>query len=366
MILAFSFNNAHAQYHGGNQSGYGVEESQAYVGQYMSQGQEIQLMQKLKLKQAVRQGKRVLSLKVAAQANGYNTKLVLKLNGQKIEAKLIGTNSYETVFAVPALVQHDSLSLKVRGSAYIEKVTATLKSTHTGGGQGGVNQNGVLKAVIHKTTQGTKILNVKQLVKSQNQVRLQGMKVKKVVMKASSRRGNAKATLLINGSPVGYSQTIPMSQTRMVFDLNSYSQNIIGQDVRSIQIEVRGKVTTKMVGIKVAQHGQGGYNDSVSVNVNQTIYGSQRLSLASLLPYGSHVNQNKAIEAITIVASGKGMINVAGAGRGQGGVQVQGPTTQSIRVLGHTTLKNLMLRIRATGRKVVIEQVRIKFKRGQY
>jgi hypothetical protein len=161
-----------------------------------------------------------------------------------------------------------------------------------------------------------------------------------------------------------------MQATRMVFNLDSYSQNVIGQDINSIQIEVRGNVQTKMVGIKVAQqgggNGQGGYNNSVSINVNQTFYGSQRLSLANLVPYGSHVNQNRAIESITIVARGKGIINVAGAGRGQGGIQVQGPTTQSLRVIGHTTLKQLMLRIRATGRKVVIEQVRIKFKGGQY
>jgi hypothetical protein len=196
MILAFSFNNAHAQYQGNWDQGYndynsqqGVEETQSYVGQYMGQGQEIQLMQKLKLMQAIRQGKKVLSLKVAAQANAYNTKLVLKLNGQKIEAKLIGTNSYETVFAVPHLKQYDTLTLKVRGSAYIEKVTATLKTPYSGGGQGqgGINQNGVVKARIHQNTQGVHVHKVKQLVKSQNQVRLRGLKVKKVIMKASSR-----------------------------------------------------------------------------------------------------------------------------------------------------------------------------------
>jgi hypothetical protein len=357
MVLAFSFNNAQAQ-------SYGTSETQSHVRQYMSQGQEIELMQKLKLKNAIKQGMKVLALKVEAQANQYNTKLILKLNGQKIETKSIRANSYETVFAVPTLHKNDSLSLKVKGSAYIQKVTATLKSAHSGGGQGGVNQSGVLKAVIRHSSRGTKIHQVKQLIKSQNQVRLQGMKVQKVIVKASSMRGNAKATLLINGSQVGFSQKIPMAMTHMVFDLNSWSQNIIGHDINSIKIKVSGNVTTQMVGIKVNQSGQGGSSDNVSVNINQAIYGSQRLSLASLLPYGSHVNQNKAIESITVVARGKGTIHIAGAGRGQGAIQVQGQTTQSVRVQGHTTLKTLMLRIRATGQKVVIEQVRIKFKRG--
>lgn len=376
MILAFSFNNAHAQYQSDWEQGFndyqivngiGIEETQSYVGQYLSQGDHIQLMQKLKLKQAIRQGKKVLSITVNAQASSYNSKLILKVNGQKIDAQPVSASSYGTVFQVPALLQHDSLAIKVKGSAYVESVSATIKSMHSGGhGQGGINQNGVVKAIVHKVTQGTKVLKVKQLIKSQNRIKLQGLKVKKVIMKASSRRGRGQATLLINGSPVGYSQTVPMGQTRLVFNLGSWSQNIIGQDIRSIQIQVKGNITTKMVGLKLAQNGHGRHNQSISINVNQAFYGSQRLSLASLLPYGSQVNQNKQIEAITIVARGRGMINVAGASRAQGSIQVHGPTTQSIRVSGSTSLRNLKLRVRATGNKIVIEQVRIKFKRGHY
>jgi hypothetical protein len=241
---------------------------------------------------------------------------------------------------------------------------------HGNQGQGGYNnQPQVLKAQIFKQLQGYSKLAVKSLVKNATGARLQGLKVKKVILKASSRRGHAQATLLVNGMRVGYSQTIPTYETRLVFDLNSWSQNVIGQDVRTIQIEINGNVLAKMVGLKVKQNqsggqGQGGYNQNVVVNVNQAFYGSQRVSLSQLTAYGPNINPNKAIEAVTITARGRGMIQVAGSGHRQGGVQVQGPTTQSIRVFGHTTVRDLMLRITATGQKVVIEQIRIKFKRG--
>jgi len=239
-----------------------------------------------------------------------------------------------------------------------------------GQGQGGYNsQPQVLKAQIFKQLQGYSKLAVKSLVNDATGVRLQGLEVKKVILKASSRMGRAQAVLLINGMRVGYSQTIPTYETRLVFDLNSWSQNVIGQDVRTIQIEINGNVLAKMVALRVepshsGSQGQGGYNQNVVVNVNQSFYGSQRVSLSQLTAYGPRIDANKAIEAVTIVARGRGMIHVAGNGQGQGGIQVQGQTTQSIRVFGHTTVRDLMLRIRATGQRVVIEQIRIKFKRG--
>jgi len=241
---------------------------------------------------------------------------------------------------------------------------------HGNQGQGGYNsQPQVLKAQIFKQLQGYSKLAVKSLVSDATGARLQSLEVKKVILKASSRRGNAQATLLINGMRVGYSQTIPTYETRLVFDLNSWSQNVIGQDVRTIQIEINGNVLAKMVGLRVKPthsggQGQGGYNQNVVVKVNQSFYGSQRVSLSQLTAYGPRIDAYKAIEAVTIVARGRGMIHVAGNGQGQGGIQVQGQTTQSIRVFGHTTVGDLMLRIRATGQRVVIEQIRIKFKRG--
>ncbi len=231
------------------------------------------------------------------------------------------------------------------------------------------HQQDILKANIHKVLQGYSTLSVKALVNQATTVPLQGLEVKKVILKASSRGGNAQATLLINGMRVGYSQTIPRQDSRLVFDLNSWSQNIIGYDLRTIQIEVHGNVVAKMVGIKVkgalgGGHGQGGYSQNVLVNVNQAFYGSQRVSLSQLTAYGPRIDPNQQIEAVTIVARGKGIIHLTGSGHRPASIQVSGQTTQSVRTLSFATVRDLMLRVTATGQKVMIEQIRIKFKRG--
>ena len=268
MVLAVSFTSAHAQRYGGGH-GYGgsyggsygnghtqgqqVQQIKAQVNAYLSQGQEIGVTRLLKLKQKLRQGKKIVSINVKAQSTQYNSKLVLKINGQRVEAKIIGTYLSQTTFKLPKLFPQDVVSLKVKGGAFIKTVSAKVKQKHQGGGQ----QSQLIKAQITHYSMGHATIKVKQAIKQQTGARLQGLKVDKIILKASSQRGRALAQLIINGQKVGYPQQIPMGQTRMVFKLPNYNQNVIGHDIRTIQIEVKGRVQASMVGIKVKQNGYG-------------------------------------------------------------------------------------------------------------
>jgi len=277
MVLAVSFTSAHAQRHGGgygngngggygngngggygngNGGGYGQQQGQqvkAQVNSYLSQGQEIGVTRLLGLKQKIRQGKKIVSITVKAQSTQYNSKLVLKINGQRVEVKIVGTYLSQTTFQLPKLFPQDVVSIKVKGSAFIKIVSAKVKQNH-GGGQ---SQSQVIKARINHYSMGYATIKVKQAIKQQTGTRLQGLKVDKVILKASSQRGRALAQLVINGQKVGYPQQIPMGQTRMVFKLPSYNRNVIGQDIKTIQIDVKGRVEATMVGIKVKQKGYG-------------------------------------------------------------------------------------------------------------
>ncbi len=357
MILAFSFNSAHAQY------GQNIETTQSHIGQYLSQGSHVQLMQRLRISQGLRAGKELLAIRVIAQSNSYDAKLILKLNGQKIDSKTLSSYSNETILTTPRLQPNDTLSIKVKGSVYVEKILADLKRPSSNQGNGGINQNGVVKVSVRVNSRGTQIHNIKRMIKQNSSVRLQGKKLKKVIIKASSNAGNGQATLLINGYPVGYSQNIPRYASQISFNLNNMGANRFGQGINKVELKIRGNVQIKMVGMKVSQSNNGGgYGNSVAINVNQAFYGSQRISLARLVQNGPRINTTKQIESITITARGRGIINIAGAGRGQGGIQVQGPTTRTLRVMGYTSVRDLMLRIKATRNNLVIEQVRIKFK----
>lgn len=361
-IVALPMTSANAQYHGGY-GGYGSQQPiTSQVNSYLHEGDKINVNRSLQLQQVLQQGKDIVSLDVKAQSTQYNSKLVLVLNGQRLEAKVIGTYLNVTSFQLPKLMMGDKLVLKVKGAAFIKSLSAQVQSQ--GPGPGGQAQ--AIKAQIHQQLYGPTTLQVRKLIKQYTGAQLKGKKVKKVIMRASSLRGRAQATLLINGQPVGYSQTLPTQPTKIVFQLPAYGQNVIGQDIRSIQIQLQGRnMTVKMVGIKVAQGGQGhGGMNSVQIQVQQRFQGPTRVSLSQLMGYGQQGQMHKQIEALTIVARGQGSIMVAGAGRGQGGIQVHGPTTQSLNLRGsYATASDLKLRIQGN---IKIESIRIKFKSVYY
>lgn len=358
MVVALPMTSANAQYHGGY-GGYGQGQLvTSHVNSYLQEDDRINITHKLQLAQLMQQGKDLVSLSVKAQSTSYGAKLVLKLNGQRLQAKQIGSYLSDTQFQIPKLMMQDKLVVVVKGGAFIQSISGQVQSP-MGPGPGQVTP---IRAQLNQQFFGPTTLQVRQILKQHNGPQLMGKKVKKIVLKASSLRGRAQATLLINGQPVGYSQTLPTVPTRLVFDLPAYSANVVGQDIRSIQIQLQGRnMTVKMIAARVVQQGGAhGGMDSVQIQVNQRIQGAQRLALSQLMGYGQQAHMHKQIEAVTIVAQGQGSIMAAGAGRGQGGIQVHGPTTQSLNLMGqYVTPAQLKLRIQGN---IVIKSIRIKFK----
>ncbi len=353
MILAFPFANAQAQQ---------VQQQGQQINSYFYQGDSVNLGQQLGLGQLIRQGKEILSISVKAQATQFDSKIILKLNGQKLQGQQLSQAMSLKSFAVPFIQQGDNLKLVVRGGAFIKAVKVKFQDRYTGGqGQG---QASVLKAVIRKQVYSGETLPIKRLVKDHTGVRLNGKKALKVIMKASSH-GYASAQLIINGYPVGYSQSIPSYEERMVFTLPQYDRNIMGQDLRQIAIRVSGNAFVKMVGIKVKQgHQGGGYQNSIQVNIHRTFRGSERVALRNLMGYNTP-NGQKQVEAITITARGNGSIRIAGAGQSQGAMQVHSRHGQSqiVRIFGFASIQDLKLRVNGN---LTIETLRVKFKGRQF
>jgi hypothetical protein len=387
MIVAMPFSNANAQgrgngghggggQHGGGHQGggqpgpgpsypsptnpYGFELN-AQVNAYLYSGQLLGLNQPLGLQQVLSSGRDLVAISVKAQATQYGSRLILLLNGRQIDTKPIGDYAQDTDFRVPNLQRQDQLAIQVQGGAFIASVSGQLSRGPIGPGPGGDPDR--IRAVINQHISAPTTLPVRQIIHQATGINLVGLKVDKVIMKASSARGFAQAQLLINGQPVGMSQTIPVMESRLVFDLPNYNRNIIGQDLNTIQIQVNGRsVDVKMIALKLDDRNTG--MDNVQINVNQRFQGDQRVALSQLLGYNPRVDVNAPIEAITITASGRGNIMVAGAGMGQGGISVMGPTTQSLQIMGYqTSAQDLKLRISGS---LVIESIRIKFKSVYY
>jgi hypothetical protein len=255
--------NAQAQRRGGGHHGpvgphvnNGIERKAAPIKQYMYQGDIIPVLRTLQLKQEMMQGKELVGLAVKAQSTGYNSKLVLLVNNQKVDAVQLSQYSQRVQFQIPQYMQINKMQIKVKGGAYIDRIVAKLQLP--------ILNNKPIKARVNQYVQGTTILPVRRLIKEQNPgIQLQGQVLKKVILKAQptigggyGRRGRlAKATLLINGMPVGMTKTLGVDGNqngKIVFNLQGY-YNVIGQDIKKIQIEIQGAAQVQMVGLKLQQ-----------------------------------------------------------------------------------------------------------------
>jgi hypothetical protein len=242
MVLAIPFSNAHAQRHRPSPGpqpapmpapGYGTQEVKKQLNQYLYQGERINLIQSLGLHHELNSGKKLISVSVKAQSTQYNSSLKLIMDGQTIGHAQLTQQMGLKVFNIPAHTAPQKLKLAVVGGAYVKMAKASLSSYGPGPGPGPQPGNGRLRAVLNQHISAQTILPVRRLIKEQNPgVQLRGKKLQKVILKASSRRGRAQAQLLINGMPVGYSQTIPVQESRLVFQLDNYGPNIMGQDVK--------------------------------------------------------------------------------------------------------------------------------------
>jgi hypothetical protein len=316
------------------------------VNKYIYERDQINVSQELRLAQ----GQKILGLIITAQGTSHRSMLGLFAGARLIEEKLLSAHSSQLVYHLPMQTNLNSLVLKVKGGAFISKIGAEL-DLPVGPMPG---QEQIVRAQVNQQYHGQSILPVRQLI-AQTGVQLMGQKVESVILRASSARGQARAQLLINGQAVGVAQIIPMQETRLVFNLPRFAQNIIGQDLRTIQIEVNGNVFVNLVGLRLDQQG---YNQTAQVQVNQRFMSNQRLSLAQVLGHQARIDMQRPIEAITVVAQGHGNIMLAGSGTAQGGIQVQGATTQSVAIHGFASAQDIMMRFSGN---IVIESIRIKF-----
>lgn len=364
LILSLTISDAYAQRRGGgNGGGRGgngphvsnipgnIGSSFLSINKYMYDKEKIILSNQLDLQN-------VSELLISAQSNSHNSKVVLRLNGQKLQEIQLSQYSNQQSIMLPMLQFRDKLVMVVRGSAFVDSVQA-IKQYGPGPGHGGQNER--LVARLHSQFTQSTVLPVRKLIAEQNgRGVLIGKNLKKVVLVASSARGRAQATLLINGMPVGYSQTIPTMKTRLVFDLNGRI-NVIGQDIKSIQIDIRGRAVTlfRVATVLKNRDGNVGYHRSVTVNLHQSFYGSQRVSLAQILGR-PRIDMNAPVQKLIINTQGHGNIMVNAGAMRLGSIIAggrYGSMNETVHVNGSASVNDIMMRVsgRLTIKSITVE-----------
>jgi hypothetical protein len=367
LVLSLTISDAHAQRRGGGNGGgrggngphgpHGpnipgnIGSNFLSINKYMYDNEKINLSNQLDLQN-------VSELLVSAQSNSHNSKIVLRLNGQKVQTMQLSQYSNQQSIHLPMLQFGDKLVMVVRGSAFVDSVQA-IKQYGSGPGHGGQNER--LIARLHGQFTQSTTLQVRKLIAEQNgRGVLMGKNLKKVVLVASSARGRAQATLIINGQPVGYSQTIPTMKTKLVFDLQG-RRNIIGQKVKSVQIEIRGRAVTlfRVATVLKNQGGHGGYNRSLTVSLNQSFMGSQRVSLAQILGR-PRIDMNAPVNKLIINTQGHGNIMLNAGGMRLGSIIAggrYGSMNETVHVNGSASVNDIMMRVsgRLTIKSITVE-----------
>jgi len=360
LVLSLTMNDANAQRRGGgqggNQGGNGQSNHQQggsllNLNQYMQDKDKIVLSRQMNLAQADK-------LLIKAQSQSWDAKLILVLNQQKIETIQLSQYSSSKTVMLPQMQPSDKLVLKVKGTVFLQSVEAIKTNNQSPGNAD------TLVAKLYGQQTGATTLQVKKLINEQNgPASLKGKNVEKVILVASSRRGSAQATLLIDGRAVGYSQTIPQGKTRLVFNLPG-RRNVIGNQINKIQIQIDGRaVTLNKVAVKIKQtagHQGPGMNQAVTINVNRQFLGSQRMSLTQLIGR-PRVDMNAPVKKLVIDVAGHGNIMVNATGGRIGSIIAAGrygSAFETIHVDGSASINQMMLRI--SGR-VTIKSVKVVF-----
>ena len=145
-------------------------------------------------------------------------------------------------------------------------------------------------------------IHLKQLVKQQMGLTLEGAEIERVVVEASPLMYGRAASVQVelNNRLVGPAKFLSPAQQRLPLQVNSM------EEVRTLKLIVRGDARVELVHIRIGQvrpirgqgHGQG-QGHSQRVIVSQEISSGRPLELGRLLPYESRLISRISLEART-------------------------------------------------------------------
>lgn len=178
------------------------------------------------------------------------------------------------------------------------------------------NSNDYFSRYIGQRYQGDNVLQVRQLL-GLNGREFDGRRVEYIALRASTAAGRGQAWLMINDTNVGYSQVVGQRPSDYFFYPDS-NRNVLGQDIRGIQIGMRGNFDVESIAVKLSP-GYGNGRDYIEVQVNQRYQGRNALPLRQMLGIGGRFRGSE-VEYIVMTAS-------TDAGRGDAQLLVDGYTT---------------------------------------
>lgn len=312
--------------------------TQDYLSRYLGrryQGRSvIPLRQLLDLDERYR-GRRVEFVALVARTDFGRGNAELVVNGRPVGIpQQVGQYTQTLIFypdAYESELGHEirTLQLELEGRLHVESVAVQLATDY------GYDDQDEIRVPLYQRKTGYSTLHVRQILGLDERYR--GRRVEEILLTAASDHGRAQAQLVINGRRVGMPEVIDR-YSREISLRPEYGMDVIGQDVRTIEIELRGNVDISGLGVRLDRGYGGGYpsypypspypnpdtqpyprprpghpprpveQNVVTRRVNQHYQGGAVLRLRDLLNLGPEFNgrEVESISLLTTAAHGAG------------------------------------------------------------
>lgn len=257
-------------------------------------------------------GHSLRSISIVASTQGGNGRASLVLNGQSIESSQEVERQMATyTFRVDPRnndIGRDlkRIELSMQGKFYVEKVIFNLleDSGSNGPGPGRPPEGPATEVVRQQLNEriqqegGLELFRMFNLANERS-----GQAVTRVTVLASSQRGFAQASLMVNNQQAGMMQTVS-NGTRLTFDLTAGMR--IGQQIQGLRLYFRGDVVIQEVSIEFDKRGGGNggpipptMERRIEQVVNQRLYDTNGVSLSQLMQIPARLDE-RVVESVEL------------------------------------------------------------------
>lgn len=202
--------------------------------------------------------------------------------------------------------------------AALLSIPFTVKAQHVSIGIGLPQAQGqMLRASLHRSIRGRITIPVKQLIREQTGVQLQGPEIERIILIASSNlRGHAQAQLIIDDQRVLSPQLITGTSDKVVFPLNRLNRRIT--NMRNLKLEIIGDVYLEEVMVKTSNSGHQQGPSQITIPLNTTLRGRSSTRLSDLLLSSRSSLPQAPIRSISLLVSSRsrGAIGIIARGLG--------------------------------------------------
>jgi hypothetical protein len=293
--------NGHGQ--GQGQNPYPQPSSQQ--GQIISQrvNQNLRMYERARLSELLRVSRQDESLEVtslsleASSMQGQARVDILSISGQILGSGIVRRNQGSIQVQLPPRTRISDIEISSSENILLESVSAQVERPYIPAPipqqdrQPAPQQ--MLRLMVNQEIRGMGEIHLKQLVKQQMGLTLEGAEIQRVVVEASVNYGRAASVQVeLNNRPVGPMKNLSSSIRATPLPVNS------SEEARSLKLIVRGDARIEMVHIRIGQvrpiYNQ---NQVQRIIVGQEISSGRPLELSHLLPYESRMITSIAIDA---------------------------------------------------------------------